>query len=69
MNEIYTEQGIQYAIIGTSGIVNFLFGFIVDKFVNFTQPISHSSGYIYKTAIYTFFMILNTVFTPHTSAM
>lgn len=64
MNEIYTEQGIQYAIIGTSGFVNFLFGFIVDKVVNLTRPASHSAGYMYKTAFYTIFMIFNTVFLP-----
>lgn len=64
LNEIYTEQGIQYAIIGTSGFVNFLFGFIVDKLVNLTKPMSHSSGYVWKTSIYTIFMIFNTVFLP-----
>ena len=64
LDEVYTEQGIQYAIIGASGFVNFLFGFIVDKIVNLTKPASHSSGYMFKTAIYTLFMIFNTVFLP-----
>ena len=64
LDEIYTEQGIQYVIIATSGLVNFLFGLVVNKIVNFTQPASHSSGFIFKTAIFTIFMIINTVFLP-----
>ena len=47
-----------------SGLVNFLFGLIVNKLVNLARPSSHSSGYMFKTSIYTIFMILNTVFLP-----
>ena len=61
---LYTEQGIQYAIIITSGAVNFLFGLLVNRIVNFTRPGSHSSGYMMKNALYTSFMIFNTVLLP-----
>lgn len=47
-----------------SAITNFLFGFVVDKIVNFTRPATYSSGLITKTIIYTAFLIFNTVFIP-----
>lgn len=64
LNDIYTEQGIQYAITATSAIVNVIFGVIVHKLVSLTQPYSHSVGYLWKTTIYTIFLIINTVFLP-----
>jgi hypothetical protein len=64
LTDIYVEQGIQYAIIAASGITNFLFGFIVDKIVNFTRPSSQSSGLLTKTVIFTIFLIFNTIFLP-----
>ena len=64
INSIRAEQGIQYGITATSAIVNFIFGLIVDKIVNLTQPLSYSKGYKFKTFIFTIFMIFNTVFLP-----
>lgn len=57
-------QGIQYAVVAISGITNFLFGFVVDKIVNFTRPSSYSSGLMGKTTVYTIFLIFNTVLVP-----
>lgn len=64
MNSVRAEQAIQYGITATSAIVNFAFGFIVDKIVNLTQPLSFSRGYLWKTSIYTIFIIINTVLLP-----
>lgn len=41
-----------------------LFGFVVDKIVNFTKPSSYSAGLMGKTIVYTIFLIFNTVFIP-----
>lgn len=38
----YISQGIQYAVVATSGITNYLFGFIIDKIINFTRPSTYS---------------------------
>jgi hypothetical protein len=64
LTDIYVSQGIQYAVIFTSSITNFLFGFIVDKLVNCVRPASKSSGMMTKTMIYTIFLILNSLFIP-----
>ena len=64
MRSIRAEQAIQYGITVTSAIVNFAFGFIVDKLVNLTQPLSFSQGYLWKSSIYTIFVIINTAFIP-----
>ncbi len=58
------SQGIQYGVIVTSAITNFLFGLIVDKLVSFVRPESRSAGLLTKTTIYTIFIILNSVFIP-----
>ena len=64
MKDVRAQQAIQYGITATSAIVNFAFGFIVDKIVNLTQPLSFSRGYLWKTSIYTIFIIINTAFLP-----
>lgn len=64
MKEYYVSQGIQYAVVATSGITNFLFGFLIDKIINFTRPSTFSDGLMGKTVIYTLFLIFNTVFVP-----
>ncbi len=61
---ILLSQGIQYAVIGTSAITNFIFGLIVDKLVNCVKPISKSAGLLTKTTVYTIFLILNSIFIP-----
>ena len=61
---ILVSQGIQYGVIATSAITNFIFGFIVDKLVNCVRPVSKSAGLLTKTTIYTIFLILNSVFIP-----
>lgn len=58
------SQGIQYAVILTSAITNFIFGVVVDKLVNCVRPASKSSGMVYKIAIYTFFLCFNSVLIP-----
>lgn len=63
-NGILISQGIQYGVIATSAITNFIFGFIVDKLVNCVRPISKSAGLLTKTTIYTIFIILNSIFIP-----
>jgi len=57
LTDIQIAQGIQYAVILTSGFTNFLFGLIVDKLVNFVRPASKSAGLLTKTTIYTIFII------------
>lgn len=64
LNQFYISQGIQYAVVAISAITNTLFGFVVDKIVNFTRPSSYSSGLMGKTIVYTLFLIFNTVFIP-----
>jgi hypothetical protein len=64
LQDIQISQGIQYAVILTSSITNFLFGLIVDKLVNFVRPVSKSAGLLTKTTIYTIFIIFNSVFIP-----
>ena len=64
INSIGTSLGIQYAITATSAIVNFIFGVIVDKLINLTHPLSFARGYMWKTSIYTIFIIFNTAFLP-----
>lgn len=61
---IQVSQGIQYAVIFTSGITNYIFSLIVQKLVNFVRPASKSSGMLTKTTIYTCFIIFNTIFVP-----
>ena len=63
-NGILIAQGIQYGVIATSAITNFIFGLIVDKLVTCVRPISKSAGLLTKTTIYTIFLILNSVFIP-----
>lgn len=64
LNQVYAEQGIQYAITATSTIVNILFGVIVAKLVELTQPVSLSTAYLWRSSIYSIFLIFNTVFLP-----
>ena len=64
LNQFYISQAIQYAVVAISAITNTLFGFVVDKIVNFTRPSSYSSGLMGKTIVYTLFLIFNTVFIP-----
>jgi hypothetical protein len=61
---IEISQGIQYAVIVTSSITNYIFGLIVDKLINFVRPVSKSSGMLTKTTIYTIFIIFNSIFVP-----
>jgi hypothetical protein len=64
LTSIYIEQGIQYGIILTSALTNFLFGFVVDKLVNCTRPESQSHSLKIKTLIYTIFLVFNTIILP-----
>jgi hypothetical protein len=64
LTDIQVSQGIQYAVIFTSSITNFIFGLIVDKLVNFVRPVSKSGGLLTKTTIYTIFIIFNSLFIP-----
>jgi hypothetical protein len=64
LTNIYVAQVIQYAVIITSSVTNYLFGLVVDKLVNFIRPVSKSSGLLAKTTIYTIFLIFNTIFVP-----
>lgn len=64
INQFYISQGIQYAVVAISAITNTLFGFVVDKIVNFTRPSSYSAGLMGKTVVYTIFLIFNTIFIP-----
>lgn len=63
-DQIMISQGIQYAVIFTSAITNFIFGAVVGKLVNCVRPASKSSGMLAKIVIYTIFLIFNTVFVP-----
>lgn len=51
-------------VIITSSITNYLFGFIVEKLVNCVRPGSQSSALLYKTAIYTLFIVINSIIIP-----
>ena len=64
LTNIYVSQVIQYAVILTSSLTNFLFGLIVDKLTNFVRPISKSSALLAKTTILSIFLIFNTIFIP-----
>lgn len=64
LTSIYLSQGIQYAVILTSSITNFIFGFIVEKLVDCVRPSSKSSGMMIKTLIYTVFLVLNSILIP-----
>lgn len=64
LTDIQISQGIQYAVIITSSLTNFLFGLIVDKLINFVRPASKSAGLLTKTTVYTIFIIFNSVFIP-----
>jgi hypothetical protein len=64
MNDFFISQGIQYAVVAISAVTNTLFGFVVDKIINFTRPSSYSAGLMGKTITYTLFLIFNTVFVP-----
>jgi hypothetical protein len=44
--------------------VNIAFGIVSKKLVDFTHPLSFSTGYIWKTSIITIFVIVNTVILP-----
>lgn len=63
-NGILVSQGIQYGVIATAAITNFIFGLVVDKLVNCVRPSSKSAGLLAKTTIYTIFLILNSLFIP-----
>lgn len=62
--DILIAQGIQYAVIATAAITNFLFGVIVDKLVSCVRPASKSSSMLYKITIYTIFLCFNSVLIP-----
>jgi hypothetical protein len=65
LSNIYISQAIQYAVIITSSLTNFLFGLIVNNLVKFVRPASKSSGMLARTAIYnTLFLIFNTILIP-----
>ena len=61
---IYVEQSIQYVVIFTASLMNFLFGLIVDKLINCVRPASQESALFAKTAIYTVFLVLNSIVVP-----
>jgi hypothetical protein len=61
---IYVEQSIQYVVILTSSLMNFLFGLIVDKLIDCVRPVSQDSALSTKTTIYTIFLVLNTIVVP-----
>jgi hypothetical protein len=58
------SDAIQYGVIATSSITNFIFGFIVDKLVNCVRPESKTYGLLTKTTIYTIFLIFNSICIP-----
>ena len=64
LKDIYIEQTIQYVILITEAITNFIFGIVVDKLVNCMRPFSKASGLYMKTAIYSIFLVLNTILIP-----
>jgi hypothetical protein len=64
INGIAIEQSIQYVVIITASIMNFLFGFIVDKLINCVRPISQDAALSTKTAIYTVFLVINSIIVP-----
>lgn len=64
LTNIYVSQTIQYAVVITATLTNFLFGLIVDKLVNFVRPSSKSSGLLAKIIIFTVFLTINTIFIP-----
>lgn len=64
LTSIYVEEAIQYAIIIVSGLTNFIFGLLVDSFINFTRPKSCSSALLTKTVFYTLFLTINTILLP-----
>lgn len=43
ITDIYISQGIQYGIIFTTALINFLFSLLVSSLVNFVRPASKSS--------------------------
>jgi hypothetical protein len=55
---------VQYIIIFTSTLTNFLFGLIVEKIINCTRPTSQSQSLKVKTLVYTVFLIFNSIFLP-----
>ena len=62
--DIYISQGIQYAIIFCTAVINFLFSLLVSSLVNFVRPASKSSKLFSETLIYTVFIIMNSIFVP-----
>lgn len=64
LNGIYIEQSIQYVVIITASVTNFLFGLIVDKLINCVRPASQDSALYAKTSIYTIFIVLNSICVP-----
>lgn len=61
---IYVEQSIQYVVIITSSLTNFLFGLVVDKLITCVRPASQGAALSTKTIIYTLFLILNSIVVP-----
>ena len=64
IRDIYIEQTIQYVVLITEAITNFIFGFIVDKLVNCMRPYSKARGLYLKTTLYTIFLVLNSILIP-----
>ena len=64
LSDIYVEQSIQYVVIVISSLMNFLFGLIVDKLIGFVRPASQDAALSTKTAIYTIFLIINSIIVP-----
>ncbi len=64
LKDIYIEQAIQYVVLITSVLSNIIFGFVVDKLINCVRPSSKASGLYIKTAIYTLFLVINTILVP-----
>ena len=64
LRDIYIEQATQYVILITGAVTNVLFGMIVDSLVNCMRPASKASGLYMKTAMYTIFLVFNTVLIP-----
>ena len=44
--------------------MNGIFGIVIGKLVNLSEPLSLSTGYLWKSSLTTIFLIFNTVFLP-----
>ena len=64
LTEIYVEQAIQYLVIITSSVINILFGLLVHRLVEFTRPNSRASALMLKSAIFTLFLLINSIVIP-----